>query len=386
VVLFGGQSISPGGDLVNLRDLWEWDGTQWYFRGTNGPIERISASMTFDERRGRIVLFGGQPVGTGPFDHQFVWEWDGDQWQTNLPPIRPLNYNTGARMTYDSFRGVTVFGPTEPETAFDTYWAFWDWDGTAWKKKEWNYFQDPDVATLQFTINGSLAFDSDRRRSVWFGGAKSGVPHNHTGFYDGKQWALLSNNSNSPMGRLHVATAYDSDRRATVMFGGSLTTSGAPGATNDTWELIAMDVPLINEHPASQYRPSGATAIFRVQAIGPGPISYQWYHGSIALPGENASILAVSDVRATDAGEYHVRVSNECGASASHSAVLTLDPKLQIFSSANTTTLIWSPEPNLVLETAENVTGPWAVIANAPNPLSIGAFGRSKFFRLREVE
>jgi hypothetical protein len=123
-----------------------------------------------------------------------------------------------------------------------------------------------------------------------------------------------------------------------------------------------------------------------VQAIGPGPISYQWYHGSIALPGENASILAVSDVRATDAGEYHVRVSNECGASASHSAVLTLDPKLQIFSSANTTTLIWSPEPNLVLETAENVTGPWAVIANAPNPLSIGAFGRSKFFRLREVE
>ncbi len=52
----------------------------------------------------------------------------------------------------------------------------------------------------------------------------------------------------------------------------------------------------------------------------------------------------------------------------------------------NTTTLLWSPAPNLVLEAAEKVTGPWNVIQSAPNPLAVGALGSARFFRLREVE
>jgi len=180
--------------------------------------------------------------------------------------------------------------------------------------------------------------------------------------------------------------AYDSDRRANVMFGGSLTYGTTLGATNDTWELSAVDVPLINEHPASQFRQAGDTATFGVQAIGPSPLAYQWYHNGTLLPGEHSDTITITNVSADDVGPYHVLVSNDCGTRSSRTAILTLDPRLQIFSSANTITLIWSPEPNLVLESADLVTGPWAAIPNAPNPFVVGAFESTRFFRLRPVE
>lgn len=169
--------------------------------------------------------------------------------------------------------------------------------------------------------------------------------------------------------------------------GGSLAYGGATGATNDTWELISVDGPLINEQPASQYRTPSETAIFGVTAVGPGTLTYRWYRESgngprTALP-QAGEYLTIQPVRSQDASTYSVAVSNECGTTWSHSAILTLDPKLQIFSAANTTTLVWSPEPKLVLEIADEVQGPWAIVPNPPNPFNIAAFGPGKFFRLR---
>jgi hypothetical protein len=170
-----------------------------------------------------------------------------------------------------------------------------------------------------------------------------------------------------------------------VMFGGSLVTSGIEGATNDTWELIAVDVPLINEQPASQYRPAGESATFSVKAVGPGQLAYQWYRGNTPLPGANADTLTIAGLRAQDAGNYYVLVANECGVTSSRSAILTLDPKLQIFSGGNTSTLIWPPDVKVVLEVADSPNGPWSVVPNPPNPFNIGLFGPGKFFRLRPV-
>jgi len=384
VVVFGGQTISPNATSTILKDLWEWDGTQWHFRATNGPSERLYPSMAYDERRGRAVLFGGQQTGAGPNDTELVWEWDGDRWHTNLPPQNPSGSNarTQSRMTYDSFRGVTVFGPTMES---HSHWSFWDWDGAKWAIFPVLHFTDPIVTVLHGTSLGGFDFDANRRRSTWFGGIQIGTV-DHTAFFDGKEWTLLGNSPATPARRVLPAMAYDADRRAHVMFGGSLTYGGSQSATNDTWELIAVDVPLINEHPASQYRPPGGTATFTVQAVGPGPLAYQWHRGSTPLPGENAATLTIADVRAADAGSYHVLVSNDCGTRQSHAAILTLDPRLQIFSSANTTSLIWTPEPNLVLESAPSLNGPWITVPNPPIPLIIGAAGPAKFFRLRQVE
>ena len=384
VVIFGGQAISPDGSTPTLRDLWEWDGTQWYFRATNGPIPRTYCTMAYDERRGRTVLFGGQPISPNePSDAEVVWEWDGARWYTNRPALNPANsqQRTYARMTYDSFRGVTVFGPTSESYSA---WTFWERDGVKWSNNPLAYSPtDPVVATMYQTIWGGFAFDTNHRRSVWFGGVQS-VVKNRTALFDGTRWTLLTNNTPPPP-RVLPAMAYDSDRRVMVMFGGSLTSAGALGATNDTWELIAMDLPLINEQPASQYRVAGESATFSVSAVSPGFLSYQWFRNGALIPGATASSFTIPNVQPEDAGQYAVVVANPCGTRTSRPALLTLNPSLQIFSSAGTSMLIWKPDPALALEAADVVTGPWTPVLVPPNPTYIGG-GSAKFFRLHQVE
>lgn len=364
---------------------------QWVKRTDVGSYgQRWMHAMAYDERRERTVLFGGQSFPGQPFpgsgetdSNGMVWEWDGERWHNIQPPLNPsaANYRAQSRMTYDSFRGVVVFGPT---TESYSHWAFWDWDGVKWTNFPVVHFTDPIVTVLHGTSLGGFDFDSNRRRATWFGGVQVGTV-NHTAFFDGKDWTLLTNSAVYPATRALPAMAYDSDRGTHVLFGGSLTYGGAPGATNDTWELIALDVPLINEQPASQYRVAGETATFTVSAVSPSFLTYQWSRNNVPIPGATASTFTIANVKPADAGEYSVVVSNSCGEKRSHPAILTLNSNLQIFSSAGAIRLIWKPDPTLVLEAADIVTGPWFPVSVPPNPTRVGG-GSEKYFRRRPVE
>jgi hypothetical protein len=58
VVLFGGQSGAPFG-VDPLGDTWEWDGTHWSPLPVSGPSARTFVKMVYDQRRRKLVLFGG---------------------------------------------------------------------------------------------------------------------------------------------------------------------------------------------------------------------------------------------------------------------------------------------------------------------------------------
>lgn len=186
--------------------------------------------------------------------------------------------------------------------------------------------------------------------------------------------------------------AYDSDRRVSVMFGGSLTYGAALGATNDTWELTAIDVPLINEQPASQYRQVGETAVFNVQPVGlaNGTLKYQWYRGSEVLSqnsagrlsGSDSPALRVQNVSPLDAGAYWVRVSSDSGETWSQPAFLTLNSRLQIAPFGGRATLIWSDRSGL-LEQAHDPGGPWMAVPGVKSPFNPATLGSAQFFRLR---
>ena len=75
--------------------------------------------MTYDESRGRVVLFGGTD-GTVSFSD--TWEWDGDNWLQRLPTVSPPSSGDHG-LSYDRQRELTVtfgavgtwdFGPTDP--------------------------------------------------------------------------------------------------------------------------------------------------------------------------------------------------------------------------------------------------------------------------------
>jgi hypothetical protein len=341
--------------------------------------------MTYDERRGRTVLLGGQVTpGVGETgDGNSLWEWDGESW-SKTEVVGPTRANNFADATYDTHRSVAILGPTEHESILWSGWEFWEWNGTNWNRN------NTVLASLAGTTLGSLTFDTQRRRTLFFGGVSS-TSQNDGGYYNGKEWKPLTHSTAAlPAGRVGAAMAYDSRRNVAVLFGGSLVYGGATGATNDTWELISVDMPLINEQPASQYRTTNEAAIFGVTAVGPGTLAYQWFrespNGQRTALSQTNEHLTIQPVRSESAGEYVVAVSNECGTTWSRPAILTIEPKLQIFSVDNSTALVWSPESNLVLEEAENINGPWTVVLNPPIPFHLASIGVNKFFRVRLSE
>lgn len=72
----------------------------------------------------------------------------------------------------------------------------------------------------------------------------------------------------------------------------------------------------------------GERFVFTVNAGGTPPLSYQWKKGETDIPGATGATLVLDPVKATDAGEYTVVVSNSAGtATSAPPAVLTVkDP------------------------------------------------------------
>lgn len=390
VVLFGGETRAPDGSQIYLRDLWEWDGAGWHLRAMNGPSPRADAGMTYDVGRKRTILYGGQ-FSAGIMEARgAVWEWDGEEWHTNETVFVSSYSQSAGGMVYDSFRQTVVYGPMQENT---TSGRFWDWDGTRWILRTSETFDPEYFFNFSGNENGAFAFDGYRRRTVWFGGRR-GVVDNKTGFFDGEDWTSLTTSPILPAARSETAMAYDSRRRAVVMFGGDLM-GYSPNPfviqmTNDTWELIALDTPLINEQPASQYRRPGETARFTVSAVGPKTLSYRWLRDGVPLItssriiGADSGTLTISSVEAADAGTYRAVVLNDCGESWSSPAILTLQPDLQIFSAEKTITLLWT-DTGVRLEVAEGVAGPWTPVAGATSPFRPAQFGPAKFFRIRTI-
>jgi hypothetical protein len=97
--------------------------------------------------------------------------------------------------------------------------------------------------------------------------------------------------------------------------------------SNSNAQLLA---PAITEHPTNAVVPNGATATFKVEAYSLLGVTYSWYHNgekignSTRITGANDSTCVISNVRASDGGNYYAQVRNLIGGVESHSATLTL--------------------------------------------------------------
>jgi hypothetical protein len=139
--------------------------------------------------------------------------------------------------------------------------------------------------------------------------------------------------------------AYDSARHAAVLFGGESSPNPLEVVGNETWELLYLDAPLINEQPPSQYRRTNETAVFSVTAAGPGTLSYFWtkdgqfLSDSDRISGSSTPTLTIPALKSSDAGTYRAYVLNDCNSNQSLPAILTFEPNLQIFNSSDLTAL-----------------------------------------------
>ncbi|MCB1126593.1 MAG: immunoglobulin domain-containing protein, partial [Verrucomicrobiae bacterium] len=87
--------------------------------------------------------------------------------------------------------------------------------------------------------------------------------------------------------------------------------------------LTVTGDPRIASEPVSQVVNLGATATFEFGVEGTEPLTYQWWHDGVELPGANDASLVLENVQPAQAGEYRAVAANDYGEVTSQ--VVTLD-------------------------------------------------------------
>ncbi|MEY2409469.1 MAG: hypothetical protein QOF48_2139, partial [Verrucomicrobiota bacterium] len=98
------------------------------------------------------------------------------------------------------------------------------------------------------------------------------------------------------------------------------------GAVDSQVAILAVLVPpAISIPPLSRTNLAGSTASFSVTATGTEPLGYQWFFNvTNALSGAANPTLVLANVQRTNAGSYHVRITNSAGIVSSVAASLTV--------------------------------------------------------------
>ena len=96
--------------------------------------------------------------------------------------------------------------------------------------------------------------------------------------------------------------------------------------------IATITTPVIQSQPQSLELYPGQTAVFQVGAFSVLPLAYQWLLNDFDVPGATNSTLVVTNVRAEQAGQYAVALSNDRGIVLSDPAQLTLrkSPELSL--------------------------------------------------------
>jgi len=89
--------------------------------------------------------------------------------------------------------------------------------------------------------------------------------------------------------------------------------------------VLIVGPPVIPTQPGLQFVTEGGTSDFHVNAYGPAPLSYQWFHEELPVEGGTNALLVISNTLPAQAGSYHVLVTNAHGMVTSQSALLTLN-------------------------------------------------------------
>jgi hypothetical protein len=85
--------------------------------------------------------------------------------------------------------------------------------------------------------------------------------------------------------------------------------------------------PQVVQPPSPANRLQGASAVFRISAIGATPLQFQWHSNGIPVPGANQSTLLLENLTPPENGtRWSVTVSNRFGGAASDSAMLHVVP------------------------------------------------------------
>ncbi|MBI2942567.1 MAG: hypothetical protein HYY25_00045 [Candidatus Wallbacteria bacterium] len=292
LVLLGGQvlDVQPA---ASFDDMWVYDGTggSWQQKSVTRPPARRASSMSFDIRRERIVLFGGELGNTKLGD---TWEWDGTVWREVTQSVGSPGFRSFHAMTYDPVRQVVVLfggseisGPGPNGESNET----WEYDGTAWREKVTT--QSPSGR-----VKHALVYDSRSQRVVLFGGGTfscdtGGKSFDDSWEYDGTNWQRLELGGN-PSARSGFPMVYDAARGRSFLVGGQASPCGGQGS-RDTWVLASQSltdtVPFAAIESPEVVRTGGLVTMHGLAGDADGdPLTFSWSR-SPTEPGDGPPVV-----------------------------------------------------------------------------------------------
>lgn len=270
VLLFGGKD----GTNNLLGDTWLWNGSVWeevYTVGSS-PSPRYSASVAYDDRSGKIYLFGGYDGNTVLND---LWAWDGKEkrWSLVTANVEKLPPRKGALFSQGPGGQILLFGGQDPDT-YAIYTDFWSYDSSAGAARTWTEIPPPSPQGRAFP-----AFATDERNGqvLLFGGGRvfDLISFGDTWSWDGGNWVKRSPDQPPPP-RGFAAMAYDGE--GILLFGGSGNVPNPDsGVLGDTWRWNGQDWeeidPVGNNAPPARYGASMAyfPSMMKVVMFGGGP-------------------------------------------------------------------------------------------------------------------
>lgn len=177
VILFGGDSV-----LGPMSDTWEYTpGTGWQQIAITGPLARSYGAMTYDSQRRKVVLFGGGS-SSGPLND--LWEYTSDGgWSqvttatTGAPPLGRLK----AGITYDSKRGRILLFSGRGFGQLSDMWQYTPDQG-------WAQLPTGGAAAREGCV---MFYDPKRDRVMLFGGMDAEYHGDTWEWLEGAGWRTL---------------------------------------------------------------------------------------------------------------------------------------------------------------------------------------------------
>jgi hypothetical protein len=184
LVLFGGDR----NENQIVGETWEWDGTAWSKFTEPGPESRLPGSMSYDETRQKIVLYGGLHFEQNfkRTDYNDTWEFDGNGWTKQYDGTGQLKTKIHPDLSFNPVNhkvwliGGSIDGSSQNET--------WEWTGS-----EWIQLSQGSMPTARSGL--SMAYDTKMNRLVLHGGfaVPGGKPENDTWVFENGKWSCVNN-------------------------------------------------------------------------------------------------------------------------------------------------------------------------------------------------
>lgn len=119
-------------DDTQRQDTWEWDGSRWIFVDVpRAPPARFSSGLSYDSRRQRTVLFGGQFFDAPANGYRLLgdtWEYDGVTWTPRQVAVRPSARACRNGLVYHQALGESILVGSDHGSMSD----MWRFDGATW--------------------------------------------------------------------------------------------------------------------------------------------------------------------------------------------------------------------------------------------------------------